>query len=120
LDSGISADLHDFLDVDVWNYRIAWASSGATTKFDTGDDDASDAEHFRCLYDLGSLVLVFTSGGLDSERSRHPSRHEAESNKGESMMPNKSLEPTAAPLSSLARLSFRAAGSSGCGSALIR
>jgi hypothetical protein len=31
-----------------------------------------------------------------------------------------SLEPTAAPLSGLARLPFRAAGSSGCGSALIR
>jgi hypothetical protein len=34
--------------------------------------------------------------------------------------PNKSLEPTAAPLLGLARLPFRAAGSSGCGSALIR
>jgi len=32
--------------------------------------------------------------------------------------PNKSLEPTAAPLLGLARLPFRAAGSSGCGSAL--
>jgi hypothetical protein len=36
------------------------------------------------------------------------------------MWPNKSLEPTAAPLMGLARLPFRAAGSSGCGSALIR
>ena len=36
------------------------------------------------------------------------------------MTPNKSLEPIAAPLSGLARLPFRAAGSSGCGSALIR
>jgi hypothetical protein len=36
------------------------------------------------------------------------------------MWPNKSLEPTAAPLSGLARLPFRAAGSSGCGSAFIR
>jgi hypothetical protein len=35
-------------------------------------------------------------------------------------MPNKSLEPTAAPLMGLARLAFRADGSSGCGSALIR
>jgi hypothetical protein len=34
--------------------------------------------------------------------------------------PNKSLEPTADPLLSLVRLPFRAAGSSGCGSALIR
>jgi hypothetical protein len=34
--------------------------------------------------------------------------------------PNKSLEPTAAPLLGLARLPFRAAGSSGCGSAFIR
>jgi hypothetical protein len=34
--------------------------------------------------------------------------------------PNKSLEPTADPLSGLARLPFHAAGSSGCGSALIR
>jgi hypothetical protein len=34
--------------------------------------------------------------------------------------PNKSLEPTAVPLLSLARLPFRATGSSGCGSALIR
>jgi hypothetical protein len=34
--------------------------------------------------------------------------------------PNKSLEPTAAPLLGLARLPFRATGSSGCGSALIR
>jgi hypothetical protein len=36
------------------------------------------------------------------------------------MPPNKSLEPTAAPLLGLARLPFRAAGSSGCGSAFIR
>jgi hypothetical protein len=35
-------------------------------------------------------------------------------------MPNQSLEPTAAPLLGLARLPFRASGSSGCGSALIR
>jgi hypothetical protein len=34
--------------------------------------------------------------------------------------PNKSLEPTATPLLGLARLPFRAAGSSGCGSAFIR
>ena len=34
--------------------------------------------------------------------------------------PNKSLEPTAAPLLGLVRLPFRAAGSSRCGSALIR
>jgi hypothetical protein len=34
--------------------------------------------------------------------------------------PSQSPEPTAAPLSGLARLPFRAAGSSGCGSALIR
>jgi hypothetical protein len=34
--------------------------------------------------------------------------------------PDKSLEPTAAPLSGLARLPFRAAGSSRSGSALIR
>jgi hypothetical protein len=34
-------------------------------------------------------------------------------------MPIKSLEPTAAPLSRLVRLSFRTAGSSGRGSALI-
>ena len=34
--------------------------------------------------------------------------------------PNKSLEPTAAPLWGLARLLFRAAGLSGCGSALTR
>ena len=38
----------------------------------------------------------------------------------EQLPPNKSLEPTAAPLSGLARLPFRAAGSSRCGSALIR
>jgi hypothetical protein len=36
------------------------------------------------------------------------------------LMPNKSLEPTAAPLMGLARLPFRAAGSSACGSAFIR
>ncbi len=30
---------------------------------------------------------------------------------------NKTLEPTAAPFTGLARLQFRAAGSSGCGSA---
>ena len=34
--------------------------------------------------------------------------------------PNKSLEPTAAPLFGLARLLFRAAGSSGCGLTFIR
>jgi hypothetical protein len=33
---------------------------------------------------------------------------------------NKSLEPIAAPLSGFAPLPFRAAGSSGCGSALTR
>jgi hypothetical protein len=36
------------------------------------------------------------------------------------MQPNKSLEPTAAPLSDLARIPFRAVGSSRCGSAFIR
>jgi hypothetical protein len=36
------------------------------------------------------------------------------------LSPNKSLEPTADPLLGLARLPLRAAGSSGCGSALIR
>ena len=36
------------------------------------------------------------------------------------MTPEKSLEPTAAPLPGLARLSFRAAGSRGCDSALAR
>ena len=36
------------------------------------------------------------------------------------MMPNKSLEPTAAPLSGLGRILFQAVGLSGCGSALIR
>jgi hypothetical protein len=34
--------------------------------------------------------------------------------------PNKSLEPTAAPLLGLARLPFRAVGFSGCGSAFVR
>jgi hypothetical protein len=36
------------------------------------------------------------------------------------LMPNQSLEPTAAPLLGLARLPFRAVGSSRCGSAFIR
>jgi hypothetical protein len=48
-----------------------------------------------------------------TRRVEHPERYSEQS-------PNKSLEPTAAPLSGLARLPFRATASSGCGSALIR
>jgi hypothetical protein len=68
------------------------------------------------FFELACLFSV-----LDSRVTRQCSVIEMEDEKSMiTLWPNKSLEPTAAPLSGLARLPFRVAGSSGCGSALIR
>jgi hypothetical protein len=72
------------------------------------------------------------SGKCSRERQQCPChRHECQAEdqhnfsvtqpnqNGEAETPNKSLEPTAAPRTGLARLPFRAAGSSTCGSAWV-
>ena len=64
-----------------------------------------------------TVLAEFESVGPTAGRRGNSMRHVFEDDR---LWPNKSLEPTAAPLMGLARLPFRATGSSGCGSALIR
>jgi hypothetical protein len=73
-------------------------------------------EHFQRvratrLRFFGRDGQVRTLGQRHSMRHLFGERH---------LWPNKLLEPTAAPLPGLAQFPFRAAGSSGCGSAFIR